>query len=301
MLEPMTRPRTATPASANAGVRRRVGTVPLSDGVTWTRQDGPTDGRPILLIHGATVPHWEFDGLAPVLAQAGFRVFRYDLYGHGRSARPDRRYDRGLFVRQAEAVMDHFDLVPAKTAVLGHSMGAAVAAALAGRRPIPRLILMAPMLDFSSSNPFGPLLRTPVIGEAFMALVGRPGLIRRRRIRYGAIGRPDLARRFRAQTRRTGFWNAMLRIERDGALGDQRQAYFSAARRGVRTLIVRGTDDPIIPAADTETIAELFSIKTRIDLDGLAHNLMLVDPVRVGEQIVTFLRPESSATHSSTN
>lgn len=272
----------------------RIDRIRLRDGVTWARCDGPADGPPVLLIHGATVPNWGFDGLAGVLNRAGFRTYRFDLYGHGRSARPDLRYDHELFVRQAEGVLDYYGLSTERNSILGYSMGGAIAATLAGRGAAARLVLTAPMLDFSTMNPFGRVLRTPLLGESFMALIGRPGLMRRRRLGFGAIDRPDLARRFHAQTTRPGFWRAMLRIERDGALGDQRDAYRRAARCGVATLIVSGTDDPIIPTDDIDTIDRLMPAAQRVDLQGLTHNLMVVDPGRVGRHVVEFLQPAES-------
>ncbi|MEQ8660979.1 MAG: alpha/beta hydrolase, partial [Gammaproteobacteria bacterium] len=51
----------------------------LSDGHCHYADEGPRDGRVVLLIHGATVPGWEFDRLVPYLHAAGLRTLRADL------------------------------------------------------------------------------------------------------------------------------------------------------------------------------------------------------------------------------
>jgi pimeloyl-ACP methyl ester carboxylesterase len=61
----------------------------LSDGRCHYSIEGPTDGKPLLLIHGATVPAWEFDRIVPYLTANGFRCLRPDLFGMA------TRIDRG--------------------------------------------------------------------------------------------------------------------------------------------------------------------------------------------------------------
>ena len=39
--------------------------IRLSEGITHWRREGPESGIPLVLVHGATVPCWEFDCLAP--------------------------------------------------------------------------------------------------------------------------------------------------------------------------------------------------------------------------------------------
>ena len=278
---------------------------PLSVGRTRVRFDGPVGAPVVLLIHGATVPHWEFDHLTPLLARAGYRVVRYDLLGHGQSDRPPVCYSPALFAAQALEFFTYAELIPEQTAVLGHSMGAAVAAALAATLPPAALILMAPMLNFSAANPFSRVLSIPLVGELFMATLGRRVLIRRRIRRYAAIGQPELAERFIAQSQVPGFWRALARMERHGALGDQSLAYEAAASTGLRPLILRGDADAIVPSADVDRIQRLFGTAARIDLAGLEHNLMLTAPDRVADCVLEHLKgrldPKSAVSEDQTS
>jgi hypothetical protein len=62
------------------------------------------------LIHGATMPSWQFDRVVPYLAEAGFRTIRLDLYGHGYSDRPTISHDYDLFGRQVSELLERLDL-----------------------------------------------------------------------------------------------------------------------------------------------------------------------------------------------
>jgi pimeloyl-ACP methyl ester carboxylesterase len=186
-------------------------------------------------------------------------------------------------------------LEPGKALLWGHSMGAAIAAGLVAELPAApaRLILMAPLLDFDAGNPYRSVIRTPVAGELLMTLLGRRTLIRRRRQRYTAIGRPDLVERFVEQARRPGYWRALLSMQRSDTLADQRDVYERAARAGFSPIVVHGSADPITPPADVAEVASIFPRARRIELEGLAHNLMLTHPERVAGAVLAALRDSS--------
>lgn len=68
--------------------------VDVGDGLRMAYVDeGPRDGRPILLMHGE--PTWSFlyRKMIPVLTQAGLRAVAPDLIGFGRSDKPSRPED----------------------------------------------------------------------------------------------------------------------------------------------------------------------------------------------------------------
>lgn len=161
----------------------------LSEGRTFWRREGAADGMPLVLIHGATVPSWEFDLLVPPLLRAGFQTLRFDLYAHGASDHLSGEYRFERFARQVAEIMDVTQF-PRPSILLGHSFGAALASAVAVARPdlVSRLVLVAPMLEFSSTTTWAKLFRIRGIGELAMQLFGTPALVRRRRRRYAAIG-----------------------------------------------------------------------------------------------------------------
>jgi len=139
--------------------------LPLSAGLTHLVDEGQVDEPTVLLLHGATVPHWEFDRLVPHLRAAGLRIVRFDFFGHGLSDRPAVGYDFKLFLGQALEVLDGIRATRPLT-ILGHSFGAAIAAAIANERPtsIERLVLVAPLIDFMANSFWPRAFALPGIG-----------------------------------------------------------------------------------------------------------------------------------------
>ncbi|MDQ1608764.1 MAG: hypothetical protein QOE16_1496 [Microbacteriaceae bacterium] len=104
------------------------------------------DGEVFLLIHGIGVSSRYFERLIPQLARYG-RVVAIDLPGFGRAPRPGRAYSVEDFAAVAAHTIDRLQL-PA-CVVVGHSMGAQIAARLARDRPdaLLALALLGPVVS----------------------------------------------------------------------------------------------------------------------------------------------------------
>lgn len=253
--------------------------LPLRAGLTHLVDDGQESDPTILLVHGATVPHWEFDRLVPHLRAAKLRIVRFDLFGHGLSDRPAVRYDFALFLGQALEILDGIRTTRPLT-VLGHSFGAAVAAALANERParVKRLVLVAPLLDFAASSRWARAIALPVIGSLLMRWIGRPALERRRERRYAAIGAEHMTARFVAEARAPGYTEALASMFASRTLGDQSGHY-----RGLRPcereiVVVAGAADQVVPLRDVARVRTLLPHHTYLEIAGAEHNLLLTHP-----------------------
>jgi len=267
--------------------------VRLSDGSTHWRREGPPEGLPkglpIVLVHGATVPSWEFDALVPPLLRAGFQTLRFDLYGHGASDRPPGAYTFERFTRQVIETIEATDF-PRPAIMLGHSFGAALVAAVAVERPelASRLVLVAPMLDFSSTSGWAKIFRFPGIGEFAMHFIGVPALIRRRRRRYAGIGQPHLTPRFIEQVSYAGFGRGLLSMFRTAALGDQSARYSALRSLDREVLVVSGDRDAIIPAAHLARVRSLLPPHAHCAVPA-EHNLLLTHPDAVVNALVHWI------------
>lgn len=102
------------------------------DGVELAFGYWPGRGRPVVAIHGLTASFLSYAGVAERLD--GRRpLFAPDLRGRGNSDKPDGPYGMAQHARDVAAAMQSLELGP--SLIVGHSMGAFVASALAEQNP----------------------------------------------------------------------------------------------------------------------------------------------------------------------
>jgi pimeloyl-ACP methyl ester carboxylesterase len=142
----------------------------LSGGDVQVAEEGPTargrEGPPIVLLHCyACSLHW-WDKLSPLLAER-HRVIRLDLLGHGGSEKPESGYsmeEQGALVAEA---LNRLEVEGAT--VVGHSMGATVATAVAAESSelVDRLVVVnqAPDESFADLPLLATLGYVPVLGQ----------------------------------------------------------------------------------------------------------------------------------------
>lgn len=152
---------------------------------TATAQDGATvyyettgAGTPVMLVHGITESCRTWDPVRDRLVDAGYRVVALDLRGHGQSP-PAGAYDLGSLAGDVVAVAMAEGLATPR--VVGHSLGGAVASALAGAFPVESAVNVDQSLkldDFQDQlKQAEPALRDPnsfpmVIDGLFAQLAG---------------------------------------------------------------------------------------------------------------------------------
>jgi len=93
---------------------------------------GPADGPPLVLVHGGGDFARNFDGFAPLLADAGWRVVAWDQRGHGDSARAEL-YGWSAELRDLVAVLRALPGGPHP--LIGHSKGGVLALDVTAARP----------------------------------------------------------------------------------------------------------------------------------------------------------------------
>lgn len=109
-----------------------------------------------------------WDGVTPALARS-LRVVRIDLLGHGGSEKPRDGYSMRSQADLVAEALGELKLAPA--AIVGHSMGGAVATALAERHRalVSRVMLIGTPADGDDAGELGLLQRAafwPVVGHA---------------------------------------------------------------------------------------------------------------------------------------
>ena len=213
----------------------------------------------ILLIHGYTASLFVWKTVAPMLADAGFRVIAIDLLGFGYSAKP-KWFDYSID-SQARVVSRFMNrLGIGRATIVGSSYGGAVAATLALDYPerVEKLVLVdAVANDNLKNHPILKLASLRGIGEALAPFLVDSRMYQRHRMRatlapvnhslitderVEGILRPltaaDAHHSLLATSRN---WHAS-RIEADAHLISQ------------PTLIIWGEDDKVIPIDDAHRL-----------------------------------------------
>jgi 3-oxoadipate enol-lactonase len=106
----------------------------VSGGVTDIHHvvEGPASAPPVLLVHPLGVTHRLWDATAAALRDR-YRVVRYDVRGHGRSAAPPGPYTLAQMADDAARLLDRLDIDAVH--FVGMSMGGCVAMAFALAHP----------------------------------------------------------------------------------------------------------------------------------------------------------------------
>ena len=211
---------------------------------------GEGDSIPVLLVHGfgADLNTWMFT--QPALA-AGRRAVALDLPGHGGSAKDVGPGD-------AESLTDAFEGVLGALGIkrvhfVGHSMGGAIAALAALRRPerVASLTLIAPAgfgpeINSSFVDGFVRASRRREATEVLGLLVDNPALVSRAMVE-------DVLR----YKRLDGVTAALTKIA-EAWFGGGRQSVDLTGRIGALSVpiqLVWGRNDRIIPVAHAEALA----------------------------------------------
>jgi pimeloyl-ACP methyl ester carboxylesterase len=128
---------------------------------------GPTDGLPVLLLHGGGQTRWSWGGTAIALAERGCRVHAVDLRGHGQSNWcPDGNYSLGHFAADIRAVVASLDRPPV---IVGASLGGLSSLLACGEEPRAScaglvLVDISPRIEEAGSSRVVDFLRSTIDG-----------------------------------------------------------------------------------------------------------------------------------------
>jgi pimeloyl-ACP methyl ester carboxylesterase len=261
--------------------------VTLSHGIVHVRIAGPEQGRPVILVHGFSVPSYVFDKTTDDLAASGFRVIRFDLYGRGWSDRPDVDYDRELFANQLVELMDTLQI--AKADVLGLSMGGAVAGRFAAEHPerVRSVVLVAPLTRAHDIS----VMAWPGVGEWLTRAWFLPSLAANQLEDFPHPERvPGWTERFQPQMRYDGFGRAILSTMRHLAVASSVPDFEKVGRSGLPVLLVWGEADKTVPYAEHLDVQRAIPQAQFVSLPGLGHLTVVEDPATTDPRIAAFLR-----------
>lgn len=240
------------------------GDVRLPSGVRLRyAEQGPREGRAMLLLHGYTDSWFSFSRVLPLLPRE-WRVIVPDQRGHGDSDRPEAEiYTIEDFARDAIGLLDA--LRAGRATVAGHSMGSFVAQRVAALAPerVERLVLVG---SASTLHNEAVAAMKPAV-EALSNPVD-PGFIRE--FQASTVHRPVPPEFLESVIAESGkvpahVWKATLR----GFL--EESADTNLAQISAETLIVWGEYDAIFPRAEQEKLARGIANNTRLIYADVGH------------------------------
>jgi pimeloyl-ACP methyl ester carboxylesterase len=246
--------------------------VALSHGYTNYEIMGPESGPLVLLVPGISIPRGVFDRTLVPLAEAGYRVIAFDLYGRGFSDRPRVRYDAALFNRQIGDLLNALR-IHGSVSLIGLASGGLQAMLYAEEWPsrVESLVLIAPDGVDAPVTGVPRMMRRPIVGELagriLLNVVGQQRWEERLQ-NYSADSRvvEDVIWRFRAQLQYKGFWRALTSSIASLPISESSDLFRRIERQGTPTLVLWGTSDVIIPTRLGQEVRRLMPSATYIEI-----------------------------------
>lgn len=267
--------------------------VPLSAGVMHVRVAGPEDGPSVLLVHGASIGGFAFEGWIKPLADAGFRVIVPDMFGFGYSDRPAVAHDQAFYMTQLGELLEKLT-VAGPVHIVGSSMGGAISTDFAAANParVRSLTLIAP----AGLGPLeaqrlliARLFVAPVVGDWIARVPGAAVTVST--IMQSPIGGVEgIADWMAEQTKYRGFAEAQQDTFRHYDISNRLSAYDTVGRSGLPVLALWGTADTVVPFAHTAELQKRVPQAKLVPVDGKPHGLPLLDPAGMVAIVLPFLQ-----------
>jgi len=272
--------------------------ISANDGAQIFYKDwGPRDAQPLVFHHGWPLTADEWDNQLLFFLAKGYRVIAHDRRGHGRSTQTDSGNEMDTYAADVAALVAALDLRGAIH--IGHSTGGGEAAHYAARaRPgtLAKLILVGavpPVMVKKDSNPGGlPIdvfdgFRKALAedrSQFYLDIASGPfygfnregakisqGLIQnwwRQGMVGGAKAHYDCIKAFSE----TDFTEDLKRIE-------------------VPTLVMHGTDDQVVPFADSAPLSARLLPRGELKAyEGYPHGMAATNAAEINADILAFIR-----------
>jgi non-heme chloroperoxidase len=264
---------------------------------------GPKDATPIVFHHGWPLSADDWDNQMMFFLGKGFRVIAHDRRGHGRSTQTDTGNDMDTYAADVVALAASLDLRGAIH--VGHSTGGGevahyVARAEPGR--VAKAVLIGavpPIMVKSETNPGG----LPIeVFDGFRAALAANRAQFYRDVPSGPFYGYNREGAVVSEGVIGNWW-------RQGMIGGAKAHYdcikaFSETdftedleRIEVPVLVMHGTDDQIVPYADSAPLSvRLLKNGTLKSYDGLPHGMCTTHADIINPDLLDFVRQGASAT-----
>lgn len=266
--------------------------VKLSDGYTHYEQKGDKGAKTIVLVHGNAAPYFSWDYNIDPLVQAGFRVVRYDIFGHGYSDRPDLElYNRSLYDRQLAELIEILDITD-PVYLVGTSQGGSICAYFAAKHPqkVEKIALLSPLFDDFEGKGMAGLVRTKGIGEYLMRLIGDKNLTESHtsKVLYSDEKKEELSEKLKKQMHYVGRKRAVLANMRGNTLEDTTLYYKQVKQQNIPVLLTWADNDKSISRESMERLRRLIPRIQYHEIKGASHLAHYEFPEKINSLLIQF-------------
>jgi 4,5:9,10-diseco-3-hydroxy-5,9,17-trioxoandrosta-1(10),2-diene-4-oate hydrolase len=247
----------------------------------------------VLLVHG--LGHWTegaWERIIPYL-DPRLRIVAFDLPGFGSSDRPDAAYDDQFFAGAMTRVVAA--TMPARFALVGHSLGGAIAARYAAAHPeqLSRLVLIAPAGFLRGVRYVYAALGTAPIQWLMHRRPSRRTVrwIKERTVADPSVIAVEMMERAYELAEDPGMRRAFARVYatalRELAHADEIEARLHAWNGP--TLLAWGRKDALIPLRGLDDAARVYPQAEVVIFPWSGHVPMLEEPTAFGTRLNAFL------------
>ena len=249
------------------------------EGMTMHYEEtGPSDGEPVVLMHGWGCDHTTVRSIASVLDKR-MRVLSVDLPGHGLSSEPNDVWGVEDFTSFVEKFISELNL--GNPVLIGHSFGGRIAILLSSRRPIKKVVL----IDAAGIKPKRGLgyYRKIYFFKAIKKSV---------RIIYGKEKGERIIDKWRSKKGSADYRNSspVMRAVMSKCVNEDLKHVMPKIKAS--TLLMWGENDTATPLSDAKTMECLIPDAGLVAFPDCGHYCFLDNPIGFRAVIAEFIKKE---------
>ncbi len=267
--------------------------IELSNGHTRYEIAGPEKGPIIVMIHGFSVPYFLWDHNFYELADAGFRVLRYDLFGRGGSDRPSVTYDLEFYTKQLNEITEQLLPKNAQFSLMAVCMGSVIAANYVKKFPkkVEKVLMIGPAGIPGSIPAHSWVTKIPMWGEYLMQLWGDQELLsslKKHLYRYNLY--PEYKEQYLTFMEFSGLKKSLLSTIRSIHLEDMMGLYREISRSPAEFCFIWGIEDKVVPIRLSELMTQAIPKATFHSITDAGHVANYEQPKKFNELAIKFFK-----------